>query len=63
MRRIGALLQENGVTYAEVLPYNKMAGSKYAMVGQTYRPTFDEQLEPQPREFLMAEYGVSIHIL
>jgi pyruvate formate lyase activating enzyme len=31
----------------ELLPYNTMAGSKYASVGRTYNPGFDESITPR----------------
>lgn len=37
------ILKENKVSYAELLPYNKMAGGKCKMLGREYRPDFDEQ--------------------
>lgn len=37
------ILKENGVNYAELLPYNKMAGGKYKMLGREYQPDFDEK--------------------
>lgn len=60
---IASLLRENGVSYAELLPYNKMAGGKYAMVGRDYTPTFDENQAPASRPELFAAYGIDIKIL
>ena len=53
----------HGVHYAEVLPYNKMAGAKYTMLGRKYEPTFDVFSRPQAREALMAGFHVKIHSL
>ena len=41
------LLRENGVKTVELLPYNQLAGSKYAAVGRRYAPGFDETLPPR----------------
>lgn len=37
------ILKDNRVSYVELLPYNKMAGGKYKMLGREYIPDFDEQ--------------------
>ena len=60
---LAALLRENGVTYAEVLPYHKMAGGKYKMLLREYNPGFDECQESQQREELFCEYGINIQCL
>ena len=39
---ICAFLGENAVSYVELLPYNRLAGSKYKLCGRQYRPDFDE---------------------
>ena len=56
-------LRENGIDRVEMLPYNKMAGGKYAMLGRRYTPGFDETAEPQPRRELFKEYGIEVNIL
>lgn len=50
LRRIAKLLEENQIYNIELLPYNKVAGGKYATVGMNYHPSFDESLEPQPHK-------------
>lgn len=57
------LLQKNGVTYAEVLPYNKMAGGKYKMLLREYTPGFDEMQPPQIHEDIFAAHGIRIQSL
>ncbi len=37
------ILKKNNVKYIELLPYNKIAGGKYKMLGREYTPNFDEQ--------------------
>ena len=56
-------LRENGIDRAEMLPYNRMAGGKYAMLGRQYTPGFDESAEPQPHKELFTEYGIEVDIL
>lgn len=60
---IAALLQTHGITYAELLPYNRMAGGKYAMVQRTYAPPFDEDIPVQPHPEIFAAYGVQTLVL
>lgn len=42
---IAQILKENNVDYIELLPYNKMAGSKYKLSMRKYEPKFDEEKE------------------
>ena len=60
---IAALLKECGVRAIELLPYNRMAGGKYASLGQTYEPGFREDVTPEPRTDLFASYGIAAKIL
>ncbi len=43
VREITDILNFYGITYAEALPYNKMAGAKYLMCDREYKPDFDPQ--------------------
>ena len=52
-----------GVRYVELLPYNTMAGSKYAMLGKTYAPKFDGAQKPQIREDIFNQYGIEVKVL
>ena len=58
IRAIAALLSENGVGYIELLPYNKMAGSKYKLAGREYTPSFDGSVPVSIRSEIFAEYGI-----
>ncbi len=60
---IGSFLQESGIRYAEVLPYNKLAGSKYAGLLRSYQPGFDEKNPIRTGEDLFARFGIQIRIL
>ena len=60
---IARLIAENNVSYAELLPYNKMAGGKYKMVSREYTPDFDESREVTPRIEIFTKHGIKIKIL
>ncbi len=60
---IAALLYDNGVKYVELLPYNKMAGGKYAMLGRRYEVDFDESKEVSPHIEIFRKYGINAKIL
>lgn len=56
-------MQECGVNYAELLPYNRMAGSKYPLAGRSYAPPFDTQAVPHARQEIFDAYGIKTRIL
>ena len=60
---LARLMKENGVRYAELLPYNKMAGGKYKMLGREYAPGFDESVSVQTHDTLFASYGIKTKLL
>ena len=60
---IAKLLQENEIDYIELLPYNKVAGGKYASVGRVYTPDFDETAEVDPKTELFAEYNIQTKLM
>ena len=57
------IMKENNATYAELMPYNTMAGSKYAMVGKEYTPSFDEKEKVNIRPEIWAENEIKINVL
>ncbi len=59
LRGIATLLAENGIRSIELLPYNKLSGTKYSLAGKTYHPSFDETIPCKMRTELFAEYGVT----
>lgn len=63
IRGICKILNKNNVEYAELLPYNKMAGGKYAMLGRRYIPGFDEDDEVSSCENIFKRHGIKIKIL
>ena len=60
---IAELLNKCGVTYAELLSYNKMAGGKYLAVGRCYEPGFDQEADVNTREELFEKYHIEIKLL
>lgn len=56
-------LAERGVGYAELLKYNKMAGSKYKLAGQKWDPCFDETVECRVRSEIYGRYGIAYRIV
>ena len=60
---ICAFLKKNNVRYAELLPYNKMAGGKYKMAGRIYRPDFDASVPVRIRENIWSRYNIEIKVL
>ena len=55
---IARLLSGLGVKYIELLPYNKMAGSKYRLAGRAFAPSFDESIPAVIRTELFSQYGI-----
>ena len=56
-------MSEQGVNKVEILPYNKMAGGKYKLIGEEYKPEFDGNIEPNPRKEIFEKYEVEVKIL
>ena len=56
-------LHDNGVKIAELLPYNRLAGAKYASVGRQYKPSFDENVLPHARTDVFRSFGVEPKVL
>ncbi len=47
----------------ELLPYNRMAGGKYLMLGRKYETDFDGNIPPDPHIDIFNEYGIEVKIL
>ena len=58
LEAIARLLEQNGIRYIELLPYNKMSGSKYRLAGMEYEPSFDESVPVSIRTELFAKHGI-----
>lgn len=63
MTATAELMRECGVSYVELLPYNKMAGGKYLMLGRTYQTDFDGNLEPMLQTEIFQSYGIEVKVL
>ena len=59
---IAKLLQSYGLNYMELLPYNPMAGSKYALAGKNFQPTYDPSQTPQTHEEVFDAYGIKVKV-
>ncbi len=60
---IAERIKDSGAIGIELLPYNKMSGSKYTMAGIEYRPEFDEQAEVNADTDLFLRYGIKVKIM
>lgn len=57
---IASFLRQNGVTYAEVLPYNQLAGAKYSSLLRPYSLVSHEATEEETVRALFAAEGVTV---
>lgn len=60
---IAKLIAGTSADHAELLPYNKMAGSKYKLLDKKYRPEFDETKEPNTGADVFKKYGIKTKIM
>jgi len=63
LTEIARFLKERGIGSIDLLPYNKMAGGKYASIGAVYKPSFDENIPSQSRTEIFESMGIKVHIL
>ena len=63
IRETAIFMSNLGVNKIELLPYNKMAGSKYLLMGRKYTTDFDGDVTPQPRIEIFKQYGIEVKIL
>ena len=61
--KIAELLEKNNINYIELLPYNKLTGSKYSLVGREYSPSFDEGRQVSFGKEIFSRYGIKTKIL
>lgn len=57
------ILSFYGIDYAEAMPYNKLAGAKYALCGRSYTPDFNPDTPVTPPVELFAKHGITLKIL
>jgi len=60
---IAGFMRKNGAVSVDVLPYNKMAGGKYPMVGRSYTTVFDGKEERTEYMNIFAAEGIAVNIL
>ena len=60
---IAKFLKEQGVNKIELLPYNKAAGGKYASIGKTFSPDYDENTECNKDTEVFKSNGIEAVIL
>ncbi len=61
--QLAQLMKNNGINYVEVLPYNKLAGSKYALALREYAPDFDDKAEVDFDFSAFDKCGVQVKIM
>ena len=55
---IAAFVRAQGVDYVELLPYNRMAGSKYAGLLRPFEPGFDEDRPVELHTEIFEDHGI-----
>lgn len=60
---IARLLKETGIKYAELLPYNNMAGGKYKLLMREYRPDFDEKKTVEYGKEIFEKFNIKTKIM
>lgn len=58
LKSLAQFISSCGVDYVEVLPYNKLTGSKYGSLLRTYTPNFDESRENNLGYDIFAPCGI-----
>lgn len=59
LKAVADLLNVEGINYIELLPYNPMAGAKYALAGMSYSPEFDESMEVNKNLDIFSDAGIT----
>ena len=60
---LAALLEAHGVTNAELMPYNPLAGAKYALCARKFEPDFDPTVPFEARTEIFEAHGVRVKVL
>lgn len=63
LKAIAERVKNSNASGVELLPYNKMAGSKYKLVGKEYRPVFDEKAEVNIDTALFEREGIPVKVM
>ncbi|MBQ9760639.1 MAG: glycyl-radical enzyme activating protein [Clostridia bacterium] len=59
LEALAQFISSCGVDYVEVLPYNKLTGSKYRSLRRRYEPNFDEARENNLGYEIFRRYGIT----
>ena len=57
---LASIIASHNVRYVEILPYNKLTGSKYGSLLRTYSPDFDEQRECNLGTHIFQRYSITV---
>ena len=57
------IMKSQGVSYAELLPYNNMAGSKYKLAGKEFMPDYDHFAKYNPRLEIFEKYNIRTKLM
>ncbi len=60
---IAEFMAKRGVNKVELLPYNRLAGAKYAFLDRRYNPAFDEQKAVNSGKEIFEKFGVESKVL
>lgn len=63
IRETAEFMNSLGVKKIELLPYNKMAGGKYLMLGRKYETDFDGDRPPENHIDIFNEFGIEVKVL
>jgi pyruvate formate lyase activating enzyme len=63
IEKTARFMAQNGQSCVELLPYNKLAGGKYKLVGREYSPEFDESATPEEHRDIFEKYGIEVKVL
>ncbi len=63
LKAIAERVKNSNASGVELLPYNKMAGSKYKLVGKEYQPVFDEKAEVNIDTALFEREGIPVKVM
>ena len=57
------IMVSNDVYYAELLPYNSLADSKYRLSGREFSPNYDHTQKYNPRPEIFERYGIKTKLM
>ncbi len=60
---VASFMQRLSVDKIELLPYNKLTGSKYSSLMRKYTPSFDGNIAPSPRVKIFTGRGIQVKVL